>query len=188
MMALFIGKPHVTEYLAERAANSVVFVSIDGPSQRGSCSGEVVAHNRVLTAHHCIGEKMWADGKPAKVLSSDEYFDLALLSVDTGDRPFISLSDHGIERGDNLIGIGYAFGWDQLSFIHLRVTLANIIPDPQISPRIATEGEVIMGMSGGPVVDSMGRMVSIVQLGAENLSMGVSVPIIRAFLLQTDVR
>ncbi len=46
--------------------------------------------------------------------------------------------------------------------------------------------DFIGGMSGGPVVDDRGRMVSMVQQGKDGISAGVGVAVIRAFLLQAD--
>lgn len=65
---------------------SSVYISV-GTS--GSCSGAVVAKNRVLTAAHCFppfpGDKLIINGLTAKVLKRDVNVDLMLLEVETPD-------------------------------------------------------------------------------------------------------
>ena len=65
------------------------------------CSGEVIAVNRVLTAAHCVGESLKADGKPATALSINESYDLALLVVVT-DKPALAFSKHPVKKFDKL--------------------------------------------------------------------------------------
>lgn len=149
-----------------------------------TCTGEVIALNRVLTAGHCIGERILADGVPIKgVLASDAYYDLALLDVST-QKPFLTFRDEPVQRFEKVSALGYAFGFTQISVLDERVFLVNAIPpDSGNLPKILVQPGYIGGMSGGPVVDANGQMVGIVQQTGDNIGLGVGVLIIRAFLL-----
>ena len=74
------------------------------------CTGFVIAPERVMTAAHCVGDNMLADGTPALVLKADRATDLAVLSTKTHKKPLV-LIENSVERGDDLTAIGYGFGW-----------------------------------------------------------------------------
>lgn len=148
-----------------------------------TCTGEVIAQNKVLTAEHCVGEKLRADGRLAQVLRKDEYYDLALLAVKTGKKPALTLREADVELFEPLMGIGYAFGWSTLTPLQVSGAVINKWPEPKLAPGIFVQTDYIGGMSGGPVVDHRGRMVSIVQQRNQGLGYGVGTLIIRAFLL-----
>lgn len=175
----------------DRAQSSVVritgdkdMMTLDGP-QHGYyvCTGEVIALNRVLTAAHCVGDRMLADGHDAKVLKADETTDLAVLEVAT-KKPTLTMRDAPVERFETLSGIGYAWGLTRLSVLAERVFLTRVTPpdDNSPAPKILVQPGFIGGMSGGPVVDTNGLMVGIVQETGDGIGLGVSVLQIRAFL------
>lgn len=148
-----------------------------------SCSGFVVAKHRVLTAAHCLGDNMTADGIAATPLIANEHYDLALLDVDTPKAP-LEIRDRPVTRFEALTAIGYGFGWDQLSAVPVTVTIVNQRTEGDGAPGIITHGSYIGGMSGGPVVDIAGRVVGIVQQSDEGAGYGVGTLLIRAFLLE----
>lgn len=149
------------------------------------CSGEVIAIHRVLTAAHCVGEHMRADGIPATVVAQDPYYDLALLVADT-DKPPLILRDYPVQRFEQLTGIGYAWGFNRLTALTGQAFLLNISPGDKIAPGTLVQAQYIGGMSGGPVVDYNGHMVGIVQQSNTGIGFGVSTQLIRAFLLGTE--
>lgn len=181
------SKPWLATRAVQQAMNSVVYLNVQGEEAQGSCSGIVVAENRVLTAKHCVFPHIWVDGKAATVQAIDEFYDLAMLNVETA-RPAIAVRFSDVRAFEPVTGIGYAFGWTQLVAISARVVLPNLAPAPSMAPGVILQTEFIGGMSGGPVVDINGRLVSIVQQGNRGVSHGVSLTTIRAFLLLTDVR
>lgn len=147
------------------------------------CSGEVIAPHRVLTANHCLGDHMRADGASVRlVIRASAAYDLALLDVDTA-KPALMLRDTPVVRFEHLTALGYAFGWEWITVLDVRALMVDVQPYPEAAPGLIVQPGYIGGMSGGPVVDNYGRMVGIVQQTNEGIGYGVSTLLIRAFLL-----
>ena len=189
LLTAFFGlfTSHQTAYtkMVDRVSSSVVRIIAVKDDGLHTCSGEVIGVNLVLTAAHCVGDTMSVDGIPAKVLKGDAYFDLLLLSVPT-TKPAIRFRSSNVVRYEDLTAIGYAFGWTKLSVLQVRAYLLNIDPfdsENAKAPGIVTQGAFIPGMSGGPVVDADGEMVSMAQQANGGVGFGVGVQLIKAFLL-----
>ena len=153
-------------------------------SSDGVCTGIVLAPNRVLTAAHCVGEAMQADGQNAVLFKSDEFYDLAWLSVWTA-RPPLALADDVVRENDEVQAYGYAWGWDRLTMLTCRVIHVDFSPNPKMPVGVFTQGGYIPGMSGGPVVNSRSELIGIIQQTNDGIGYGVGVQLIRAFLLGT---
>jgi len=185
---------HQTVYtrMVDRVEASVVRITgyaqvltwVDPQTAEYSCTGEVIGIHRVLTAAHCLGDQMTADGKPVKVLKKDEVADLALLEVDL-NKPALVFRGYPVERFEPLTAIGYAWGWSQLTVIKEIPFLLDYQATDEMPPGYFSQGASIEGMSGGPVVDEEGFLVSINQRSVKNTSYSVNLLIIKAFLLGT---
>lgn len=154
-----------------------------------TCTGEVIGVGKVLTAAHCVqGDEgtMTADDETLTVLKSDESLDLALVSVETHDKPALGMRALPVYRFEHLTAIGYAFGYTKMSVLAEIVFMLHDNPwsknDPEVTPGIIVQGGYIGGMSGGPVVDAKGLQVSIVQRGNEFIGYGVNAKTITDFL------
>ena len=188
-LILFLASPvtaanaHQYERMVSRTESSVVKITEQSHGGgQGMCTGIVIAQNRVLTAAHCQGDAMQADGRSAMIRKGDDFYDLLLLEVPTG-RPFLPLSTHTPARGETVTAIGYAWGWDRLTVLTVHVLLTHMAPAPSIAVGLITQGGYIGGMSGGPVVDADGALVGIVQQTNDGIGYGVETPLIHAFLL-----
>jgi serine protease Do len=153
--------------LAEGAGASVV-----GIGQRwGAGSGVVLSGGRVLTnAHNVRGDQVhvtFADGRTAdgSVAGQDEDADLAVINVDTGSAPELGWAP-GTPAG---IGMP-VFALANPGGRGLRVTfgLVSGIDRSFRGPRgrritgsIEHTAPLLPGSSGGPVVDSEGRLLGI---------------------------
>lgn len=174
------------ERMANRVQSSIVHITEETQNEpNGVCTGIVLAPDRVLTAAHCLGDAVQADGRTAIVLKSDAFYDLALLNVVTV-RPILPMAVDTVVRGEYVSAFGYGWGWDHLTMLTCRVVLVDFSPNPKMPVGIFTQGGYIPGMSGGPVVNADGELVGIVQQTNGNIGYGVGAVLIRAFLLGSD--
>jgi len=159
-------------------------------TQQGTytCTGEVIAPDKVLTAAHCVHDNMKSDMDKVLVLGVDKTLDLALLLTDTHQKPSMKFRQAPVVRFEVLTAIGYAYGHTELSVLLERVFFVHSYPwgpdedGIQTPAGIIVQGGYIGGMSGGPVVDAKGLQVSIVQRGREFVGYGVDVATIQSFL------
>jgi len=180
---LFHGQTYV--HTVDRVSSSVThIIGVTDEGQHGMCTGFVIAKHRELTAAHCAGTDMTADGLVATVLKTDKYVDLALLEVGT-EKPALSFRDIPIARFEPLTAIGYAWGWKYLTVLGVRALLIDVQPNVSMAPGLFAQPGYIAGMSGGPVTDIDGHVVGIIQQTNEGVGFGVTVPLIKAFLLGT---
>jgi hypothetical protein len=169
-----------------RITGSQIRLTEDGPVlAHYVCSGEVIAPTLVLTVNHCVSEDMLIDGmKSDGIVRVDLWYDLALIRVHTG-KPSLPLRDTPLTRFEPLTAIGYAEGFNTLTALEVKPVILNFTPDlTHLAPGIFTIPGYLGGMSGGPVVDANGEMVSICQRHTdEGLGYGVGMLIIHAFML-----
>lgn len=189
---LLFPRPDSLSRTADHTAASVIRITgeQDYPSFLGDqtgpyvCSGFVVGKNLVLTAKHCIGTDMRADGTPVSkiVKQSDSATDLALLSVPTYKKS-LTFENNSPGVYDQLLAMGYGFGFDRQIVVMCRVIAVDYSPGEDMAPGIFVMGNYIGGMSGGPVVNQHGDVVGIAQRANEGVGYGVGTLLIRAFLL-----
>jgi len=79
------------------------------PTPSASCSAVVIAPRRLLTAAHCVGEKMTFRGKPVPllVLKSDTKMDLALLEAEV-DCPCAPIGTR-VDLDEPVVVIGFPY-------------------------------------------------------------------------------
>lgn len=185
LVLLFLVPLHAADWslIATKLAKSVVEIE----SADGRCTGFVINDNvkgdkdYVLTAGHCDGEKLFAKGAAAKVISKDSKKDLLVVEVDNLDRPALKLAKENPKPGEEVISFGYGYGLDRPM---LRVTHiaddATYIPYEGIGgPFFVTDATFVPGQSGGPVINAAGEVVMIVQLGTESVGFGVGAEVIK---------
>lgn len=172
-----------------RITGEKAIMTMFGPMQaQYVCTGEVIAQDRVLTAAHCLGDKMTSDGIGVdKVLAHDEYYDLALLKVQTGSKPVVLFRHTDVKRFEALTAIGYGYGLTHLTVLSTHAFLIDISvweneDGRPGAPGLITQGGYIGGMSGGVVVDADGLVVSIVQQSNQGVGYGVGIKLVDAFL------
>jgi S1-C subfamily serine protease len=174
--------------IAEKLSKSVVYIE----SAEGSCTGFLintdVKHDKdsdkdyVLTAAHCDGEKLYVDQATAKVISKDTKKDLMVLEVEDTGRPALKLAKDNPKIGDEVASLGYGWGLERPMFRTAHVSDDNTyIPEDGIGgPFIVIDAQFVGGQSGGPVINTAGEVVLIVQRGGGGVGIGVGAEVIRS--------
>lgn len=187
-LALFLAAPAFSASLwgavADKFTPSVVFLeAVDGQGNPlGSCSGFVINTEKkhVLTAGHCDAEKMLVNGLSSIRMFKDARKDLMVLRVnDLEDLPAIALAENNPKVGDEVMAIGYGFGLEKpmVRISHISITGLDI--EGLSGPFIMVDAGFMPGQSGGPVLNSEGKLVAIVQLGSQGLGIGVGAEVIK---------
>ena len=172
--------------VARGASPAVVSVVQPGV---GSGSGIIIgADGVILTNAHVVGnartvQVSLADGRqlPGRVLGGDASVDVAVVRVQGGNLPVAPIGDSDrLEVGQTAIAIGNPLGLD-------RSVTSGIVSAVNRDPRgvgldglIQTDAAISPGNSGGPLLDSQGRVIGINTVvlrapGSEGL--GFAVPI-----------
>ena len=154
--------------IAESVGASVVGIG----NRRGRGSGVVIAPGKVLTnAHNLWRDEVtvaFNDGRSAtgKLAGADVDGDIAVLDVDTGDTPVLELPGNGTapDLGQVVFALSNPGGRG------LRVTFGLVSGTQRsfrgprgrrITGSLEHTAPLLPGSSGGPVVDSGGRLLGI---------------------------
>lgn len=168
--------PGVAQASAIRAARaSIVKVTTASDScQRGQeGTGWVVSSGRIVTNAHVVAgasrlQVEWGtETLPARVVLFDPDRDLAVLSVDDLDAPALRLGSE-LERGQSAVVPGYPLdGPYTVVSARVRATLSARGYDIYSAGKVVREiyslnTTVRPGNSGGPLLDTQGRVVGVV--------------------------
>jgi S1-C subfamily serine protease len=167
--------------LIDRVLKSVVYVE----SEDGSCTGFVIDTKRkfVMTAAHCEGQDVWVDRVRAEIVAKDTKKDLMVLEVKNLDpqRPALKLAAADPKIAQEVLSVGFGMALERPFFRKAMVSDTAVqIPEAGIGgPYIGLDSAFVGGQSGGPVVNSSGEVVLIVQMASNTVGIGVGAAIIR---------
>jgi serine protease Do len=161
----------------ERSAESVVVI------YAGNSLGSGVLISKdgyVLTGAHVVGDARevrlrWADGKDgvASVVRVSKERDVALLKGDAGGRPPLPLRIDMPEVGSTVFAIGAPEGQRFEGTVTRGVVSASRVF--QGFTYIQSDVTTGHGGSGGPLIDELGRVVGLTEMGTHNqTSSGIS--------------
>jgi S1-C subfamily serine protease len=146
-----------TEGLVPAGAGSGVILTPDGYLATNSHVAHGADHLSVVTSE---GDKL-----EATVVGDDPATDLAVLHVSAGDLPYAELGDSGTLRvGQLVIAIGNPFGFQSTVSTGVISALGRSLRSPGgrlIENVIQHTAPLNPGNSGGPLVDTRGRVVAI---------------------------
>jgi regulator of sirC expression with transglutaminase-like and TPR domain len=178
-------KPKSAEQLAASARKSVVRILATGRTgkQEGVGTGFVVGDGLIATNMHVIGEArpitvQMSDGKRHDVTAvhaTDRAADLAVIRIDVQDLPALELGNSDdVKQGREVVSLGNPRG--------LEYSVANGV----VSARRDIDGRSMIelrmpvepGNSGGPLLDTFGRVQGVVTLrSAVTDNLGYAMPI-----------
>ncbi len=99
---------------------------------------------------------------PAKVIGSDPQSDIALLKIDTGGLPTVTVGNtDNLKVGQWVFAIGAPFGLERTATKGIVSALGRSLPNDTYIPFIQTDVPINPGNSGGPLFDLSGRVVGI---------------------------
>ena len=164
--------------VVERVAPSVVSVRITAEDGRGGVgqgagSGFVIAPDGFIVTNHHVVEKasevtvVFTDGRElaARVVGSDASTDLALLRVAEGGLVPVEIGhSEGLRVGQLVIAIGNPLGFQSTVSTGVVSALGRNLRGQNgrlIENVIQTDVALNPGNSGGPLVDSRGRVVGV---------------------------
>jgi S1-C subfamily serine protease len=151
-------------------------------------AGNIVTNNHVVSGTTDVMVR-FATGKAlsADIVGTAPIYDLAVIRLRNSDavpRPVAVGSSADLKIGQFAFAIGNPFGLDQslsfgvISALHRRLPTSS---GHQISNVIQTDAAVNPGNSGGPLLDSSGRVVgittAIISPSGSNAGIGFAIPI-----------
>ncbi|MET0580582.1 MAG: DegQ family serine endoprotease [Pseudoxanthomonas sp.] len=145
-----------------------------GPQRRGTSMGSgfvISPDGYVLTNHHVVDGADEVTVKlsdrrsfKAKVVGSDEAYDVALLKIDATGLPSLRLGDSNtLKPGQWVVAIGSPFGLDHsvTAGVVSATSRMNPFANQQYVQFIQTDVAINQGNSGGPLLNTRGEVVGI---------------------------
>ena len=145
-----------------------------GPSikGRGMGSGFIISPDGyVLTNYHVVADASEVKVKlgdsrefTAKVVGSDQQYDVALLKIEGRNLPTVRVGDsNSLKPGQWVVAIGSPFGLDHsvTAGVVSAVGRSTGGPDQRYVPFIQTDVAINQGNSGGPLLNTRGEVVGI---------------------------
>lgn len=204
--ALTLGGPSIdVKSIASVVTPSVVSIKVLSNLGSGSGSGSVYRSNSsisyIITNNHVIAsaavsgsitvELLNGDVLDAQIVGRDVAYDLAVIRVNKGNLPAITLGDSSrISVGEPVVAIGSPLGLAStvtsgiISALNRPVTTGSVGSESFVNA-IQTDAAINPGNSGGALLDSYGRIIgvnsAIATLSADgssgNIGLGFSIPI-----------
>ena len=138
--------------------------------QHGVGSGFIVSRDGlILTNAHVVAGATEVVVKltdkrefKAKVVGSDPQTDIAVLRIDAGDLPTVTLGDaKDVRVGDWVVAIGSPYGFENTVTAGIVSAKSRALPDGTYVPFIQTDVAVNPGNSGGPLFNLKGEVIGI---------------------------
>jgi putative serine protease PepD len=196
--------------IASLVTPSVVSIKVSTTTGGGNGSGSIYKSTAttsfIVTNNHVVDDAAAGGTITVELLNGDQYrativgrdpsYDLAVIKINVGNLPAISIGDSSqVSVGDPVLAIGSPLGLANtvtqgiVSSLNRPVTTGTTDSQSYVDA-IQTDAAINPGNSGGALVDSAGRMIgvnsAIATLGASsgsqsgNIGLGFSIPITEA--------
>lgn len=151
--------------------------------------GLIITNAHVIRGHNNLNVTL-SDGRtfPASIIAADDRLDLAALSINATNLPTIQTGDsHKLKAGQWVMAIGHPWGVQGAVTSGVIIGVGDQLPEMgQIQPGrewIALSLHMRPGHSGGPVVDSDGRLIGInTMITGPDVGIAIPAHIVKAFL------
>jgi S1-C subfamily serine protease len=166
----------------------IVYSEVQGSGFVANVNGQTV----IVTNNHVVQSTInntvtFTDGSgyAAKVLGSDPYADLAVLSIDSSSselKPLEIVSSSSLEAGDPVVAVGSPYGLAGSVTVGIVSALGRTITEDltggvPIAGVIQTSTPINPGNSGGPLVNYQGQVVGITTAIVSNSQgLGFAIP------------
>ena len=141
-----------------------------------SPDGIAVTNNHVVTGAGSLSVTIGGGTKtyPVKVLSTSECLDIAVVKVTVpGQVPYFDWATDSISTGSDAYALGYPLGDPTFSMTKGAVVKADYAFDTfdnVVSHGIQSDAAIRGGNSGGPLINSQGKVVGVNFYGNDNLA------------------
>lgn len=164
----------MSRWRVEAVLPSLVPLSIELPNgKHKACTAFSIGPGLFVTAGHCMEGKATVEGVPFQVIEEDEKADLAVLQARIALPP-LSISQSP-QAGEEYLAVGFPIG------IGIPLHVPSVFQGDHTL--LGKDGSVFVGnsmpgMSGGPIVDRKGGVVSVILAGgapsssAQNIGFG----------------
>jgi putative serine protease PepD len=170
-----------TKAIASLVTPSVVSISVTTASGGGTGSGSVYKTNAtssyIITNNHVVNtsgaaatikvELSNGDQYPAKIVGQDPGYDIAVLQIQMGNLPAVTLGDSSkVSVGDPVLAIGSPLGLAStvtsgiVSALNRPVSTGTVDAQSYVDA-IQTDAAINPGNSGGALIDAQGRIIGI---------------------------
>jgi len=170
-----------TKAIASLVTPSVVSISVTTASGGGTGSGSVYKSNStssyIITNNHVVNtsgaaatikvELSNGDQYPAKIVGQDPGYDIAVLQIQMGNLPAVTLGDSSkVSVGDPVLAIGSPLGLAStvtsgiVSALNRPVSTGTVDAQSYVDA-IQTDAAINPGNSGGALIDAQGRIIGI---------------------------
>ncbi len=149
--------------------------------------GLIVTNAHVIAGRHALNVTL-TDGRrfPARVLAEDTDHDLAALAIDAIGLPIIEPGDSKhLRSGQWVIAVGHPWGITGAVSGGIVIGMGSEWPEtpPSGSDWVVVSLKVRPGNSGGPLIDTRGRLVGInSMMTGPNVGVAVPAHVVKRFL------
>ena len=180
--AMTLGAPTIdVKSIAAVVTPSVVSIKVVAATGTGTGSGSIyksdktssfiITNNHVIEAAATSGtitvELLNGDVVPAQIVGRDIAYDLAVIKVNRGNLPTVTIGDSSrISVGEAVVAIGSPLGLAStvtsgiISALNRPVTTGTIGAESYVNA-IQTDAAINPGNSGGALLDSQGRIIGV---------------------------
>lgn len=149
--------------------------------------GLIVTNAHVVAGHHGLNITL-PDGRklPAQILAADPEKDIAALAVEAEGLPTIELGDSkNLQPGEWVLAVGHPWGVAGAVTGGIVIGAGAELPEMPLRNRewVAVSLHMRPGHSGGPLVDTQGRLLGInTMITGPDVGFAVPVHVVKSFL------